>query len=178
MDRVTDIIEHEKAADATASTESAHRWRAAHLIFQEIEDGQTKTALGELIGKSKTHVLYMYRCWERVGRKFPDTPLGELPVFSKIYSSTEVRGEPEKVRERQSGKRDTTAQDSQPDKFSAAAWVLAIDEAVTLLGRHRVTWDSLEPSDIAVLKRIPDRVVSILKRITERKTSATTGARL
>jgi hypothetical protein len=86
MNRVQSIIEHEKAAREPNANAGAHMWAAAREIWEEIQDGKQQKELATEIGKSRTHICWMNKCWEMCGR------MPALPDFYDAYYSVEVRG--------------------------------------------------------------------------------------
>jgi hypothetical protein len=81
--RVQQIIRLEREADDA-------QWEAARLITEELAAGKSKTQLGREIGKGRTHVLFMSRCWELRDRYYSNGS------FSELYNSPEIRAASEK----------------------------------------------------------------------------------
>ena len=88
MDRVQQIIELEAAADKLNEEYESNRWETARLYSEELAAGKSQRALAAEVGKSKTHVYCMAKCWEVEGERSLKRP------FNTVYNSTEVRGEP------------------------------------------------------------------------------------
>ncbi len=92
MDVISEIKMHLARADGDQKIVSVHRWEAARLIWETVMAGWSRREIAEKIGKSHTHVRYMYNCWDMVGRKLTVSGPEDLPDFNEIYNSEEVRG--------------------------------------------------------------------------------------
>jgi hypothetical protein len=93
--RIERIIDLEKRAEAPEAVADKLKWEAAHLYWLEVtSNGKPRSDIARQIGKSAMHVLFMYRCWQRI---VVDTKLeygndyGNLPPFNKVYHSDTIR---------------------------------------------------------------------------------------
>jgi hypothetical protein len=164
MDRIEEIIQLEKMADRDDGTLSQQRWRAAKLIWEEIQEGATKASLAERIGKSRQHVLYMWRSWDLVGRNLD---YGDLPPFNGIYSSSEVRGEPQPVaaeeataprRRRAAVAEPTESEEPIDPRRTVSLWIDQIEDALNQLTTYRIAWEFATSEDLSKLGGIGERV--------------------
>jgi hypothetical protein len=85
MNRVAEIIRHEKEADKIQLKADDHRWEAARLISEELESGKTQKALAKEISKTQGHVSKCAALW----KKFSDE--NDRPTWAKAYNSVSSR---------------------------------------------------------------------------------------
>jgi hypothetical protein len=165
-DRIEEIKRCLLVAEGDEHVASVHRWKAARLIYDEVRSGTSRRELGSRIGKSHTHVRYMYNCWDIVGRKLqvsgsPDT----LPNFQAIYMSDEVRGdsgeEPDGGKTGSRRERRRRREDSALDT-SAHGLVKSAAVAVNAIAQNPAYWPLLTDEDIEILRAIPPAVRAIL----------------
>jgi len=149
-DRVAEIKRHLAAAEGPDRDASIHMWEAARLIWEEIDSGKSRRALGQEIGKSHTHVRYMFNCWDIVGRKIGGKP-EDLPQFSEVYHSTEVRGEPSEG----SGDGQGNKRRREPPDHTAHGLVMSASESIDGLARNPPYWVLLTEEDWTVLRELP-----------------------
>lgn len=173
MDRIADIIAHEKAAEKDDATVSGHRWAASRLMWEEARAGNTKTDIAESIGKSRQHVIYMIKCWELIGRHYASEDYATFPSFNTVYSSPEVRGGQGKVRG-PSKRHESSDEQSRPD--NPAQWVATADAALDQLAVNPEAWDSLGDRDMTTLRAISDKARNIVAAIETRFASAKPAA--
>lgn len=165
MDTVEAIIEHLKLADGDESEVSYHRWEASRLIWEEIKAGKSRRGLAGDIGKSHTHVRYMFNCWELVGRKLEVSDPHELPNFQEIYMSSEVRGEPDNNPGDDKRDRRNRREPDPEDDVSAHGLTLRAANALDTLNRNEAFWPLLTDDDVAVLREAGASLGSILAGI-------------
>ena len=176
MDRIADIIAHEKAAEKDDATVSAHRWAASKLMWEEVRAGRTKSEIGVAIRKSRQHVAFMVKCWEIVGRNYGSADYSTYPNFGTVYQSTEVRGQ--SARNRGSGKRkqpqDSDEQEDRPE--NAATWVATADASLDMLGANPSAWAFLGTEDMDTLRGLAEKSKTILAAVESRFASAKDAA--
>jgi len=156
--RVAEIKSHLEAAEVPNREASTHMWIAARLIWEEVESGKSRRALGDEIGKSHTHVRYMYNCWSVVGLAHPGTKPEDLPPFNEVYHSTEVRGDPESAPEGEAGQRKRP----EPPDHTAHGHVMAAAEAIDALLRNPAYWPLLTNDDWVILRELPAVIDGLL----------------
>jgi hypothetical protein len=165
MNRIDEIVSLESGADQPESEASRKRWRAAQLIWEEVEEGTSRRALADAIGKSHTHVRYMYNCWDKAGRYIAGDA---YPSFQEIYMSTEVRGEPEDSpaaaeQPAKPSKRDIWVQpDEDRSEDAGHTWITAANEAVGTLYDHPAFWGLLTDEELAVLRTLIPKIQKIV----------------
>jgi len=160
MDRIAEIRKHEAIAERNDSTTSHHRWIAAQLIWEEVNEGKSRRQLGQEIGKSHTHVRYMYNCWDLVGRKLGGIDAdGGLPNFNEIYNSVEVRGDPESGGDGPTGKH----RRREPEDHSAHGLVMAASVALGELAANPAFWPLLTNEDWALVFELPAVIDGFLR---------------
>lgn len=160
MGRIEEIKRLEKIADRHDKASSDHRWQAAELIWEEVTEGTSRRELAESIGKSHTHVRYMFNAWDMVGRKID----GDLPDFNQVYNSNEIRGtsEPGEL-EGGTGGGDRSREPG-PD-YTAHGHVVSAANAIDALARNRAFWPLLTDDDIAIIRELPDIIDGLLRDI-------------
>lgn len=159
MDKIEEIRSHLSAADGKGATVSGHRWKAAQLIWEVVNGGESKRGLAEQIGKSHTHVNYMYKCWDLVGRKLVVSGPEDMPDFQTVYTSEEVRGEsasksvPDSAgggdrepRERKSAA-DREPRDDESHNVTASELVRRAAEAIGTIRDNEAFWVLLTTED-------------------------------
>jgi hypothetical protein len=169
--RTERIIRLESEADRKDSHTSELRWEASQLIWEEVSEGTSRRGLAQLIGKSHTHVRYMFNCWEVAGRKLRVSgDMNSLPNFQTIYMSAEVRGDydpdgaddggKDRARDRKKGK----GRDGEPERdYTASGLVATAANAVNSLAKNRAYWALLSEDELTVLRAIPPTVRGILR---------------
>lgn len=168
MERIEEIRKHEAIADRQEHLTSMHRWMAAELIWEEVTSGTSRRELATEIGKSHTHVRYMFNCWDMVGRKMIDGVKShtDLPNFNTVYNSAEVRGEHDpdggEEGEREGSHR---RKGQEPDDYSAHGLVMAASNSVDALARNRAYWPLLTDDDIAVLRELMPVIRALIRDI-------------
>jgi len=177
MDRIAEIKDLEFQAEKPENEVSTLRWKAARLIWQEVEAGTSRRGLADEIGKSHTHVRFMYKCWDIVGKNFEsetDVSWGNLPPFQSIYNSTEVRGEPEPVTTGTGGSASTsgaatvTSRGRTPGAAHAErdrSWIEIANEALQRITEHPAFWPLLKDSELDMLRSFIPKI----QMITDRK---------
>jgi len=171
-DRIDRIVVHEKLADEAGRSAEEHRWRAAELIWDELNSGTPARALARQIDKSDTHVRSMARTWERKLKLADNRP------FNEIYNSDEVRGRgtgtPRVTREANAGweppasgkavRRSPQREDEEDDEPRSMAGRLAeaAYEALSALATHEQAWSFLTDDDVSLLEEIPSLAEKIL----------------
>jgi hypothetical protein len=161
LSRITEIIKHESIADRNDHFTSQHRWAAAQLIWEEIDEGNSRRGLAQEIGKSHTHVRYMYNCWDIVGRKLEldgEVVHSKLPNFNDVYHSVEVRGDPESSAEGDGGSRKLR---EAPD-HTAHGHVMAAASAIDALLRNPAYWPLLTDDDWVIIRELPAVIDGLL----------------
>jgi hypothetical protein len=164
MDRIAEIKRHLAKADGDEAVISVHRWAASKLIWEEVQAGTSRRGLADSIGKSHTHVRYMYNCWDIVGRKLavsggPDS----LPNFQTIYASDEIRGEADEGDgQTGSGKRKRHQPDEQMD-YTTHGLVMQAANAIDALARNKAHHPLLTDDDLELLRAIPPTVRALLR---------------
>ena len=162
MNRIEEIKSYLKAAEREERKSSHSYWRAAELIWEEVTAGTSRRALATEIGKSHTHVRYMYNCWDMVGRKIE----GDLPNFNTVYNSAEIRGEHDPDGDggdggdREGGHR---RRGQEPEDYSAHGLVMQASNAIDALARNRAFHQLLTPDDIAVLRELQPIIRALLR---------------
>src|SRR5262249_54514913 len=86
MDRVAQIIDIEKRADAAEGEASDLRWEAARLIHEELAEGKTQRGIAAEIGKSQNHVFRYNRVWDRFGTE------SQRPTFAAACEEAAPQG--------------------------------------------------------------------------------------
>lgn len=167
MDKIAEIRHLEAEADKTDTGISTYRWRAAQLIHEVVSDGTSRRGLADDIGKSHTHVNYMFKCWDLVGAKmFPSVPIEQLPAFQTVYMSTEVRGEPaaEAVQTGGGEARGYTGRGRQPkESDEPKTWIEIANEALAHLTDHPAFWPLFKDEERELLASFIPKI----KKITE-----------
>jgi hypothetical protein len=162
MDRIAEIKRHLSIAEGDERTVSAHRWEAARLIWEEIEEGKSRRELAREIGKSHTHVRYMYNCWDLVGRKLVVSGGSDaLPNFQAVYMSDEIRfpeDDEHKAQERHQRQREREQED-----HTAHGLVMRAANAVDSLARNSAYWPLLTDDDWDVLRAIPPTIRALIR---------------
>jgi len=172
--RIAEIIRLEKVAAKSAKPVSADRWRAAELIYAELQPvnnraGKSQNQLAGEIGQSQTHVRYMARCWEiavvRPGLEF--ATYADLPDFAEIYRSDEVRGADttpgHKSRPRGAGRKPRQKQDTDDDGLGQTTLAQKAAAAINILDQNPAFLDLMTPADLAALRAARpalDRVIA------------------
>lgn len=174
MDRIADIIAHEKAAERDDAQISAHRWAASKLMWEESRAGNSKTNIAEAIGKSRQHVIYTIKCWELIGRHYGSSDFSALPTFGAVYNSPEVRGVAGKSRG--PGRRLSPEDAEQRKPENAALWVNTADASLDQLATNPHAWDFLGDKDMATLRAISEKSKTIVAAIEARFASAESAA--
>lgn len=174
MDKIEEIRTHLSAADGKGATVSVHRWEAARLIYEVVKDGETKRGLAERIGKSHTHVNFMYKCWDLVGRKLVVSGPEDLPDFQSVYTSPEVRGESagksvpdtagggDREPKERSSPADREPRDNDTENVSASGLVLRAGLAIATIHDNRPFWVLLTKEDRQGLVKIRKEIDRIL----------------
>jgi hypothetical protein len=164
MDRIEQIKKHLSIADGEEKSVNHHRWEASRLIWEEIEEGASRRELGKAIGKSHTHVRYMYNCWAIVGSKLPES---QRPSFQDTYMSPEVRGENGEDEERdRSGSGDRKRDRREPEgDYTAHGQVNAAWGAIDALQRNKAYHQLLTEEDIDRIRQLPSMIRALLREI-------------
>jgi len=152
-DRIEEIKFHLSAAEGPDRQAGIHMWEAARLIWEEVDSGTSRRELAREIGKSHTHVRYMYNCWDLVGRKTD----GDLPNFNEVYHSSEVRGENEDTEpsERKRGR--------EPEDHSAHGLVMTITGALGELTGNPAFWPLMTDEDWALISEVPAVIDALMR---------------
>jgi hypothetical protein len=169
LDRVEEIKRHEAIADREDSRTSEHRWEAARLIWEEItEAGTSRRALADQIGKSHTHVRYMFNCWDIVGRKLVVSGgSGSLPNFNTVYTSEEIRESHDENIDEHGAKarRGRYSDGDQSPSYAAHDLVVQAVNAIDSLTRNPPYWPLLTDDDMDLLRGLPAASRALLKDI-------------
>jgi hypothetical protein len=174
MDRIADIIRHEKAAERDDSAISAHRWAASKLMWEEHRAGSTHSSIAEAIGKSRQHVMYTIKCWEIIGRHYGSDNYTTFPAFGPVYNSPEVRGAAGKNRGPGRKFSPENADDRRPE--NAGQWVTTADASLDMLASNPASWDFLGDSDMTTLRAIAEKTKTIVAAVEARFASANPAA--
>lgn len=168
MDRIARIIELEKASIRRDTTSSTEKWEAAHLIWLELnqDNPPSKAALGEKIGRTPQHVLYMSRCWDNFVAKPGIEWLGEpdyasLGSFYEVYNSDDVRGKGTNSRKARPEPRETTGKADHSQDFSGHTLVTDAHTALSILSNNPGYWAALSSEDWDMIQAIPDMISRI-----------------
>ena len=160
MTRIEQIKKLLAMADEEELSVSEHRWEASRLIWEEIEDGATQRGLAKEIGKSHTHVRYMYNTWNLIGQRLP---ADALPNFNTAYNSPEVRGEAADEEDSGSGDRRRRGLDGNRGDYSTSGLVLQAVNAIDALARNPAHWETITEEELARLEEIPARIRRIVR---------------
>jgi hypothetical protein len=159
VNRIEEIKKHLSIADEEEISVSDHRWEAARLIWEEIEEsGISFRRLGDEVGKSHSHVRYMYRTWDLIGSRLPSNA---LPNFNTSYNSPEVRGET--ADEDSQERRRSLGGGNERGDWSTSGLVNQASNAIDALYRNRAHWSTLTDLDIERLEEIPGRIRRIVR---------------
>lgn len=157
--RIEKIKHHLAAAEGPDRQASHHLWVASQLIWEEVEAGTSRRQLAQEIGKSHTHVRYMYNCWDLVGRKVmtgaADTEA--LPSFNEVYHSTEVRGDSDQ------GSGDGKRREREVDDHSAHGLTSRAATAINELASNPAFWPLMTEEDWMVIREIPAVIRSMIR---------------
>jgi hypothetical protein len=166
MDRIAEIKRCLLVADGDEKIVSKHRWKAAKLIWEEVKDGKSRRELGEEIGKSHTHVRFMYNCWDMVGRKLlVSAGLDSLPNFQAIYTSDEVRGTSDSDEHKEgSGSRKREPGKDPRSEYTAHGLVVQADNAIDALLRSPAYHQLISDEDIVILRKLPAEIRSLIRK--------------
>ena len=184
MSAIEEIKTHLSAADGESVTASTHRWEAARLIWETIKTGESQRSIAEQVGKSHTHIRYMYNCWEMVGRKLRVSGSEDLPDFQSVYNSDEVRGYKPKAEDKavpeakaegstpttdREPREGTSTADRQPEEDSdrprgASGLVSQAQKNIAELYDHRSYWQLLSGEDKINLEDIARKIRHMLDR--------------
>jgi len=166
-DRIEQIKRHLAKADGDESAISVHRWAASKLIWEEVQSGTSRRALADAIGKSHTHVRYMYNCWDLVGRKLDVSGTSDsLPNFQAIYASDEIRGTEDGDSDSQPGSGKRKRKPDEQMDYTTHGLVVQAANAIDALARNRAHWPLLSEDDLALLRAIPPQVRALLRDST------------
>jgi hypothetical protein len=175
-DRVSQILEHERAAAGDDIGYSRHKWEAARLIWQDVQEGKSRHALAEEISRSHTYVNWMVKCWELMRKRGISDSIDRLPLFSEVYYSTEIRGESAgRARQPRPDQEDTGRDRGERDDADnrhterPADWVAGILAYAEKLEEHTATWPLISHDDVIALRGIPKRIRAIIEGITNAK---------
>jgi hypothetical protein len=166
MDRIAEIKSHLRVAEDNEHKASEHFWEAARLIWEEVNDGTSRRELARALGKSHTHIRYLYNCWEMVGAKADN-----LPPFNAVYNSDEVRGRDEEEEEGQSQTASRGARNLKPDHDPDRSVHHLIGIAASNINevRHRRDISKvITEDDITVLQGVLDDIRALLRDIAAR----------
>jgi hypothetical protein len=162
MNRIEEIKRQLAAAEQNEKKASHSYWRAAELVWEEVTAGTSRRSLATEIGKSHTHVRYMFNCWDMVGRKIE----GDLPNFNTVYNSAEVRGDHDpdggEDGEREGSHR---RKGHEPDDYSAHGLVMQASNSIDALARNRAFWALLTDDDIALLRELQPVIRALIRDI-------------
>jgi len=163
VDRIAEIKHHLAEADGDEATVSVHRWAAARLIYEEVQSGTSRRALAEQVGKSHTHIRYMYNCWDIVGRKLQVSGSEKsLPNFQAIYASDEIRGMEDGEEQKGSGDRRRKRPDDE-NSYTTHGLVVQAATAIDALARNKTHHSLLTEDDLKLLRAIPPTVRALLR---------------
>lgn len=159
-DRIEEIKYHLAAAEGPDRQSSHHMWVAAQLIWEEIEEGKSRRQLAQEIGKSHTHVRYMYNCWDLVGRKVMtgEADTEALPNFNEVYHSTEVRGDPD-----EQGRGEGKRRERELDDHSAHGLAMKAASVINELASNPAFWPLMTEEDWMVIRELPAVIRSMLR---------------
>ncbi len=173
MNRIDEIISHEKLAEEATAEAEDHRWEAARLMYEEIhEGGSSQRKLAAMIGKSQPHVFRYCRAWERYVNVSP----ADRPSFAKACEQANPPGPAKGQRNqgweprgggRHKADEDEAGDDEEPaqrEREGASAWVRTAAEALDMLLVHRAAAKLLTAEDRARLLEMPGKVARILER--------------
>lgn len=169
MDTVQRIKELEPKAEKTTAIGSKLHWEVAQLYWTAIEkEGITKASLARQVGKSAMHVLYMYRCWDRIVVKTGlvyDEDYGNLPSFYPTYNSAEVRGDSDQNEDVSDtgGSKRKHGHGEEPADYTTHGLVEAAAKAVNTLAQNKAHWPLLSEDDLTVLRAIPPTIRALLR---------------
>lgn len=165
--RIERIRELEQQAEKPAATDSALRWEAAKLYWEEVtESKRSKADIARDIGKSAMHVLYMFRCWDVVVVKhgMPHDDYTSLPPFNQTYNSSEVR-EPgqDDVSDTGGNKPSRKRHGEESADYTTHGLVETAANAVNTLAQNKAHWPLLSEDDLTVLRAIPPTIRALLR---------------
>lgn len=177
MDAIAEIIRIEGKAETDGEARSNERWKAARLIWEQLQT-MTYQALSDEIkargGKgSLAHLTWMKRSWELIGQHYPSGK--GMPPFGQVYRSPEVRAPADRkrrntpdsgVKRRERGEKQDASDDDKPGSL-ASQWVAKLDDTVTSMGMMPAAWQFITDKDLATLAGLPDRLRDIHRAITE-----------
>lgn len=160
MNTVERIRELEPKAEKTSALGSKLHWEVAELYWIAIEkDGITKASLARQVGKTAMHVLYMYRCWDRIVAKpglVWDGDYGNLPSFYQTYNSDDVRSPDDEDENGHGGgegsRRSASSRNEQQADYTGHGLVTDIANGVHALSRNPAYIPLLTEDDIHVLR--------------------------
>jgi len=172
MDRIAEIVQLEGMASANREDRSASRWKAAKLIWEELQE-KSFTQLSQeikLAGGSGSigHLTYASRSWEitvvKSGLKF--NSLKSLPNFNTIYNSDDIR-RPEDRKRRDVG--DGSDRKREPGKdprseYTAHGLVVQADNAIDALLRSPAYHQLISDEDIVILRKLPAEIRSLIRK--------------
>jgi hypothetical protein len=152
MNRVSEIIRLEKLAAGNDTKASEIWWEAAYLIWQEIQAGKQQKVLAEEIGKSRTHVCWMNKCWELA------SIMVARPPFMEMYHSAEVRGESAMIDQTGAGRKPREV-----DDHSGHGLVSKAAEALGELSANPAYWPLMTEDDWTVIRELIPVIRSLLR---------------
>lgn len=161
--RIAEIVALEGYANVDREARSAQRWAAARLIYEELKTKPYGTLSSEIKaagGKGSIgHLICMNRCWDLIVIQggIEPTDYSDLPLFSTVYNSEEVRRPAGRKRRKKpvghENRGHRAGQGKEPCLHeSASTWIRRADDALDTLADHRVAWAFLIPEDIARLR--------------------------
>src|SRR5215469_4850263 len=161
---VREIVRLEGKAAEVDKDSSANRWRAAQLIFGQLQHRtfrELSQAIKEHGGKGSIgHLERMNKCWKLVGaiqwETFKDD-YAAYPNFTTIYQSDEVRGDGDQSA--------GTGRQREPEATTGSSLVKAMNAAANELVGTRGYWRQLTDGDIRLLQDTMDKIGVLIERI-------------
>lgn len=157
MNRVEQIKTYLTIAEREEKKSSLNYWEASRLIWEEVTAGTSRRSLATSIGKSHTHVRYMFNAWDMVGRK-DGLPIEQLPNFNTVYNSAEIRGDYDPDggdggddEERQGSHR---RRGQEPEDYSAHGLVMQAANSLDALHRNKAYIPLLTDEDKTLIREL------------------------
>src|SRR5215469_13440444 len=160
---VREIVRLEGKAAEVDKDSSANRWRAAQLIFGQLQHRtfrELSQAIKEHGGKGSIgHLERMKKCWEYAEKElYPHfgENFADYPNFTITYQSDEIRGE---TKEKGEGRQ------REPEATTGSSLVKAMNAAANELVGTRGYWRQLTDGDIRLLQDTMDKIGVLIERI-------------